>query len=318
MERQLSNRIVYAGAIIACVLWASAFIGGKYALSYLPPLHLAGYRLLTASMMLLLVLRKNPFAPLKGHMRWVVVLSFFNTIFLFSAFNLGLSRVPGSLGSIIIGASPAISSVVAVIFIKDEHLTLRKIIGLCIGLIGIIVLALSRNPWSSTGRSELIGVLLLLSCNFSTAFGAVVIKKKLSKVPSLSLSTAQTLIGGVIVMLLAVLFESNEAVEISIPVLMSIVYLAFVSAAAVTIWLTIIKQPHVKISNIALWKFLIPSLGSVLSWLFIPGESPSIIMVTGMIAIVIAILFTVSDAKDEQKIQKKGKSAIIPNGGKVS
>lgn len=319
MDSEPGNRIIYSGAIFSCILWASAFIGGKYALGYIPPLHLAGYRLILASIMVMLVLRRNPFPLMKDHMRWVLLLSLLQTVYLFIFFNLGLSRVPGALGSMIIGSGPAISSILAVTLLPDERMTIRKVIGLSIGLTGIIILAVSREPWTETGVQELIGVLMLLSCNISSALGSVLIKKRLSAVPSLAMNAAQMIIGAVVVMVLALLFEPARPLEVTVPILLSVGYLGFITAAAVSIWLTIIKLPHVRISNISLWKFLIPSLGPALSWILLPDESPTLSMVLGMVAIVVAILFTVSDAKDRKHVVPNTRGDdIISQGANVS
>ncbi|MCF7942480.1 MAG: DMT family transporter [Spirochaetia bacterium] len=312
----LSEKMIIIGAVAACTLWASAFLGGKYALGHITPLHLGGIRLIIAGALLMLLLRRNPFTGMRGRLRWVFLLSFLQTIFVFSAFNLGLNRVPGSFGAIIIGCSPAVSSVIAVIFIPEEHLTLRKVIGLLIGILGITILGLSRAPWTVGGKRELLGAALLMGCNISTALGNVVLKKRLSDLPSLQLNTLQILIGAVAVMSLARIFEPAQMIVVTPALVFSMVYLAFVTAAAVTIWMVIIRQPQVKVSSVAMWKFLIPTLGPILSWIFIPGDSPSLIMIAGMTAVAAAILFTVSDPKlPASDRQKRHSDAIIPSVG---
>jgi drug/metabolite transporter (DMT)-like permease len=307
---------VHGAAVIASILWASAFIGGKYALGYIPPLHLAGFRLLTAGAMLLLVLRKNPLPHIRGVTGWVLLLSFFQIIVVFSAFNFGLSRVPGSFGAVIIGSSPAVSSLTAVIMLKDEHMTLRKAFGLLIGLAGIVVLAISREPWTVEGREELLGAGLLMICNISTAVGAIIMKKKLHTQAALSVSTVQILFGGIVLTAAALLFEQGADAVVTVPIVGSIVYLAFVTAAAVTLWLFAIKQKQTRISTITMWKFLIPSLGPILSWLFMRDDEPTISMGIGIVTIIIAILFTVSAPdRNNTDMQRIIRNDIMPSIG---
>lgn len=299
MSDTCRNRIVHAAAVFACILWASAFLGGKYALLYLPPLHLAGYRLIIASGILLLVIRKNPFKALKGRMGLVWVLSILQTVIVFSAFTLGLDLVPGSFGAIIIGSSPAVTALVAVLLLQDERMTPRKVIGLVIGMTGIVILTLSRQPWTAAGKQALAGVALLMFCNVSSACGSVLVKKHFKGISPLTVNTAQTILGAGIVMLLALLFEPMEPVAITPKLAGSVIYLAIVTSVAVSLWMTIISQPQIKISTITIWKFLIPSLGAVLSWLFTDGDEPSLLMILVIIAIVIAIIFTVTGAESE-------------------
>ncbi|WP_320128861.1 DMT family transporter [uncultured Sphaerochaeta sp.] len=295
----MSNVKIQASAIFACILWASAFMGGKYALAFIPPLHLAGLRLMIASCLLLLFLRINPFKGLSGYYGWVALLSLFQTVIVFCTFNLGLNLVPGSFGAIIIGASPAVSALVAVLILKDEHMTLRKGFGLFLGLLGVVVLTLSREPWTEAGLHEFMGVGLLMICNFSSAFGYVIIKKRLQGLPPLSVNFVQTFFGGLVVFVLAFVFEPMGKVVYTVPLVLSVLFLASITAIAVSLWMVILMQPQVRISTISMWKFLIPSLGAVLSWIFIPDDKPSLLMVFVILAIVFAVVFTVSNPEKQ-------------------
>ena len=40
-----------------------------------------------------------------------------------------------------------------------------------------------------------------------------------------------------------------------------------------------------KVSELNLWKFIIPVVGAILSWLLVPGEKPELLTITGMIII---------------------------------
>ena len=299
MRKPLSNTSVQGSAICACVLWASAFMGGKYALQYIPPLHLAGIRLMVASLLILLIVHDNPFKGLRGYYPWIALLSLLQTVFVFIAFNLGLNLVPGSLGAIVIGSAPAVSALIAILALKNEHMTSRKAFGLILAFSGIVLLMLSREPWTGAGKQEVLGVGLLMICNISSAFGNVVLKKRLQELPPLSLNFVQMFFGGLIVLSLAFLFEPMQNVTVTMPLVGSVIFLACITAVAVSLWMVVLMQPQVKISTIAMWKFLIPSLGSVLSWMIIPDDDPSMVMVVVIMAIVMAVVFTVSSPEKD-------------------
>ncbi|HCS35228.1 MAG TPA: hypothetical protein DIW48_00715, partial [Sphaerochaeta sp.] len=290
----LKTNAIHLSAMTASVLWASAFLGGKYALSYLYPLRLAGIRLLLATLIVLIYMRRNPFEGLRGHYKSIIRLSIFQTIIVFSAFNLGLNLVPGSFGAVIIGSSPAVSSFVAVLMLPEERLNFRKLSGLAIGLAGIALLTVVDEPWKGPGSLHILGALLLMSCNFSTAYGSIIIKKHLSHVPSLSVNFVQSLFGGIVVLLLSYIFEPIHQAPFSFPLAGSVLFLAFITATAVSLWLRIVADANARISVISLWKFLIPSLGAVLSWLFMPDDKPSLATLFGIFAIVLSIGLTVA------------------------
>jgi len=67
-------------------------------------------------------------------------------------------------------------------------------------------------------------------------------------------------------------------------------WLAFLSASAFSIWYTLLKRPGVRVSELNVWKFLIPVSGAALSWMLIKGEKPDLISIAGMLFIVAALL----------------------------
>ena len=60
------------------------------------------------------------------------------------------------------------------------------------------------------------------------------------------------------------------------------------SAAAFSIWFHLLSQ--VKVSQLNIWKFLIPLVGAALSWLLIPGEHPDLPTLAGMVLIILGII----------------------------
>jgi drug/metabolite transporter (DMT)-like permease len=75
------------------------------------------------------------------------------------------------------------------------------------------------------------------------------------------------------------------------PYFASLGWLAFLSAAAFSIWFVLLRRPGVRVSELNLWKFLIPLCGALLSWLLLPDESPGFWPVIGMVCIASAIVF---------------------------
>jgi drug/metabolite transporter (DMT)-like permease len=67
-------------------------------------------------------------------------------------------------------------------------------------------------------------------------------------------------------------------------------WLSFLSAAAFSIWFQLLKREGVLVSDLNVWKFLIPVSGACLSWLVIPGESPEPSTVAGMMCIAVALI----------------------------
>ncbi|MGH4037786.1 MAG: DMT family transporter [Sphaerochaeta sp.] len=275
-------------AILACLLWASAFAAGKYSLLYLPPITLAGIRLLIAALMLSFFAKKEELKRLLPYWHFLLGYSVLKVAIPFIAFNLGLVRVTGSLGAMIVGSSPAISIIMAVAFIKTEHFNKEKIISMILGMIAIIMLSLSK---SSDGTNQILGVIFLLVNCVCGAFGDIYIKKKTDIKFSVSLNFLQVLVGSLFVIAAGFITEgvSLSSVAWNAKVIFDIIYLAFITACATTIWLKLVQEPSVEISVIAIWKLLIPSVGALLSWILTPGDSPTLISVASLMMILVSI-----------------------------
>ena len=66
-------------------------------------------------------------------------------------------------------------------------------------------------------------------------------------------------------------------------------------------WYTLLSRPGIKVSDLNMWKFIIPVLGALLSWSFLPNESPDVLSILGMAIIASALLF-LSSAKSKPRI----------------
>jgi drug/metabolite transporter (DMT)-like permease len=66
---------------------------------------------------------------------------------------------------------------------------------------------------------------------------------------------------------------------------LDLIWLSFMSAFAFSLWFKLLQRPGVKVSELNLWKFIIPVVGAILSWLLVPGENPEWLTIAGMIII---------------------------------
>ena len=66
-------------------------------------------------------------------------------------------------------------------------------------------------------------------------------------------------------------------------------WLALLSACAFAIWFHLLQR--IAVSELNLWKFLIPLSGAILSWLLLAGESPDAISIGGMLLVALGIIW---------------------------
>ena len=70
----------------------------------------------------------------------------------------------------------------------------------------------------------------------------------------------------------------------------ALIWLGILSAVAFSLWFVVLNRPEVKVSEVNVWKFVIPVLGAVISWLLIPDEHPQWYTLIGMLLIASSIV----------------------------
>lgn len=279
-------------AIFACLLWSTAFVGVKIGLQYSTPLFFAGIRFVISGLLIL------PFAgpfleilqSVRQHYRVIIKVALLQTVIVYTLFYTGMTLIAGSLAAIIIGASPLISAIVAHYTMHDDRMTVFKTISLLIGMTGVIIIALSRQPWQAAGLREFIGVLILVLSSFSGAFANVTVARDSQTLPPLVLTSVQIFIGGVILLVISVLVEGVPVFNYPPAYYSALLWLSMVSAVGFSIWFSLLKKPGVKVSSLNLWKFIIPVFGALIAWIILPDEQPEPWAIMGMVFVAFSIL----------------------------
>ncbi|MBN2620853.1 DMT family transporter [candidate division WOR-3 bacterium] len=280
-------------AIFACVLWSTAFVGVKYGLQFAQPFVFAGVRFMMSGFMLL------PFCgslhsyirTFRKHFVSIFMISLFQTFLLYAFFYVGMTMVSGALGAIVIGASPLTIAVAAHFVMPDDRMTLVKTFSLLLGLIGVMVISISRQPWQAQGLREFVGVVILLGGGISSAAGNIAVARERYRIDPIVLNSIQIFLGGFMLFIVSLLVEGFPRMVYPPMFYGALVYLAALSAIAFSIWFGLLKQPQVKVSELNLWKFIIPVCGALLAWALLPDESPEVFAIIGMVCVTCAILF---------------------------
>jgi drug/metabolite transporter (DMT)-like permease len=239
------------------------------------------------------------FGEVTSQIKTVLLVSLFQTFLLYALFYTGMTMVSGAFSAIVIGSSPLVAALMAHIFMKDDKLNRRKAFFISLGIAGIAILSFSRNPWSMSGTTtELLGILILLASTVSSAAGNIVVAKNTRKVSPFVLNSAQLFLGGFCLLVISIPLEGAPGTSYPLEFYVSLLWLSILSAAAFSIWFALLRKPQVKVSELNVWKFIIPVFGAILSWLMLPGESPELVSVIGMALVAVSIvLFNLSEEK---------------------
>lgn len=170
-------------AIIACLLWSTAFAGVKIGLAYSSPFQFAGFRFFLSGILILPftgVSLKEFFALIKSNIRIILVISFLQTFFQYSMFYLGMSLVPAALAAIIIGSGPLFIAMIAHYFMHDDKLTRVRLLIFMVGIAGVVTVTAGRNEFVTGSEVRIAGIGFLLLTIIASAFANIVVSELLT------------------------------------------------------------------------------------------------------------------------------------------
>ncbi len=292
MSSRRVNTIVWA--IIACLLWSTAYPFIKIGLEYSTPLHFAGSRFILSGLMILpfTVRPKLYIRMIRENLKLVVWVTLLQTVINYVLFYLGMDLVPGAIGAVIVGAQPFVTAIVSRIMIKEERFTSAKVLTICLGLAGIVLVSLGRQELHIGGKLELAGIAMIFIANISTATSNVLISKKGKKMNPLVLSSFSIFVGGLFIFAVSFFVEDVPSKpDFPVRYWLVLAWLAFMSAFTFSKWYQLLQRPEVKVSELNLWKFIIPVFGAILSWILVPDENADWLTIAGIVVISLSLIY---------------------------
>lgn len=285
--------------ILACFMWSTAFAGVKIGFKYMPaPFHFAGIRFFLAGLILVpFSWKKDFYKQIKKNFRLIAYITISRTFIGYALYYTAMAFVKGSIASIVIGSSPLISAIVSHFMMDNDKFTKKKLLSLSLGILGISVIMLNTKPMTKVGLMELIGILLLLLNSITGALVNVKIAQAKKNIDPVFLSSNQMIFGGLMLLILGLFTEGRQNLNLPIEFYASLIWLAIVSAVAFSIWFILLQQPGIKVSELNMWKFIIPLSGAILSWILLPDESPDAVSLIGMGFILISLILYFRPAK---------------------
>lgn len=289
-------------AIFACVLWGSAFAGAKIGFEYTTPLHLSGMRFTLAGLLLVpfLIYQKVDWKSNLKEWKYMLLFGFLQTFIQYGFFFMGLNRVSAAVSAIIIGGGPLFVAVMAHFTINNDKLSSRKIFAIILGLLGIVFISTTKGDLNGAGSTFWYGVSLLIISNIVGASTNIIVAKNRERVSPVMLTSFANFTGGVLLYVVSFFVEDWYIKDYTTEFYIAWIWLAIIPAAGFSIWYSLLKNPTVKVSELNMWKFVVPVAGVLLSWILLPGESPDIYSVTGIIIITIALVTLQWKPKDKK------------------
>jgi len=282
-------------AIISCLLWSTAFAGVKIGLAYATPLQFAGTRFFLAGLLVFpLAYRFNPgyFRIVRSNLKLILLFAFLQTFLQYTMFYTGINLIPAAVAAIIIGSQPLFIALVANFLMPGERMTLSRTLVILLGIAGVALVSFGKDPQSATGHIAVAGILLMLGINLLSGFSNVLVAKEKGMIPPLVISSSSMILGGAALLIFSLPLEGIHFEHKPSIYYISLTWLSLLSAIAISIWIILLKRPGIKVSDLNLWKFLIPLFGALFSWILLPGEKPQVLTSAGMFFITLALVIS--------------------------
>jgi drug/metabolite transporter (DMT)-like permease len=172
----MTTKQAWVGFWVLALIWGSSYLFIRIGVEQIPPFQLVFIRTGIAALGLNLVIYGQG-KRLPGDRRSVrdlLFLGILNTVFPFALITWGEMHIESGLASVLQGTTALFSLVIAHFAFADERITWRKVIGLLIGFLGVVVLASRSSGTEMTNRSallHLLGQLAIVASSLCYAIG---------------------------------------------------------------------------------------------------------------------------------------------------
>ena len=268
-------------ATICCLLWGSAFPAIKLGYRWFDitsdatgtQILFAGCRFTLAGMLTVVIgsiLARKVLFPKRKTLKKIAILSIFQTSLHYFCFYVGLAHTTGVKSSILNGISVFVAIMIAALIFKQEKLTTVKVLGSILGFSGILLVNISGVGLDFSFQMQGEGMIILSTVCYGISSALIRMYGKDEN--PVVLSGYQFAFGGLCMIVIGFLTGGKLNVWTGKGIAI-LIYLAFVSAVAYTVWSLLLQ--HNDVSKVAVFGCLNPVFGAILSAIILKESGQS-------------------------------------------
>ncbi len=268
------------------LLWATGFIGARYAMPWAEPFSFlaARFAIAFALLGLLVVVMRSKRLPGRDAARAAFAGALIHGAYLGGVFWAIRNGMPAGLSALIIGLQPLITAVMAG-WALGEKVTPRHWAGLAIGFVGIVIVLFPRLGDMAGG--------VTLATFSACLLGAIAIsagtiwQKRYVSGGDLVTGTMWQYLGATLLTGIAALALETGAYELTGELVFAMAWLVFVlSIGAIFLLMWMIREGEMaKVSSLF---YLVPAVTAVIAWLLF-GETLTPVQVFGMVVATVGV-----------------------------
>ncbi|HDZ36711.1 MAG TPA: DMT family transporter [Marinobacter sp.] len=277
------------GMVIVAILWAICFPFISVGLPDAPPLLFASLRALLAGLCLVVIGMKmgRRFHCSLRRLGMLALIGFSYTGMGLGGMFLGAGNVGPGIATVLANAQPLFAAVLS-IFVLREAITARVALGLLIGFVGVIVLAL---PEFDFGTDRFVGTLYVLGGAVGTAIGNVLLKLQADEGDGYWPMGIQLILGAIFLFFASLLADEGFEVDWTWSFASAVFILAVpATALMVSLWYWLLaRAPLIKLNP---FTFLTPAFGLLIGALFF-DETFSVVELAGIAITIVGLIVIV-------------------------
>ena len=214
--------------LLLALIWGGSFLAFAICLQEIPVFTTVAHRIIWGAIAIWIIalLRGWPLPP-KAFWMPCLIMGLLNNVIPFSLIAWGQTTIESGLTSILNGATAIFGILLASLFFADERLTPRKLIGVILGFIGVIIAIGIDSLRNFDIRS--MAQISVLGATVSYAFGGVWARKKLKGLPAHASALGMLTGASVIMLPLAIWVDGAPSFDLMSQTWAAIAYIALLA-----------------------------------------------------------------------------------------
>ena len=273
------------------VVWGCTARMTAEAAPYSEPLMLTTLRAAPAAVALLvaLPLLRYRLPATRADWAWTSVSGLLMVTWFLAAYTESVIRVGPGIATVLLSTSPFFVAL-AERAIFGRRITRLALAGMVLGFTGMVLVVSAEIDASGDAADMAIGMALAVSAGIAWAAGTIFVKEQITRRPGtdlIGLTTGQYVVGGAVLVVVALLLEGGDAAQWSEPGLwLPVAFISLVGSAIATVtyfsslrWLDA--------ASVTSWLFLAPVVAVLLEFLL--GNAPGAVVFAGMVVTIAGV-----------------------------
>ncbi len=278
----------YLLCFVAIALFSSYEIVGKLFGPHIPAVSMTAIRFFVGGLLLLpmAIFEKKKVKFTTATLLKIAIVGILNVSISMVLLQLSVFYGKAVLAAIIFSANPVFVGIFSIIFEK-EKLSVVNITGLGIGLLGLVVIALSEENLFSASGSLMLGVIFGILSGIVFGLYTVLSKMYVKEIGTFKLNSYAFLFGSILLFVVGLLLDLNLYFDLTTSNILSLAYLGII-ITGIGYFLYFEGLKTIATSKGAMFFYLKPVIAGILAY-FILKETLTIYQVLGFLIVILGV-----------------------------